>query len=105
MLIKNGTIIDGIKKKRFKGDVRIEGDKIRDVGKLKPRNGERSINAKNKFVVPGFVDILNRSDIHLSIFDNPSLPSVVKQGITTIVGGGCGSSLAPLARKEAIRST
>ena len=37
MLIKNGTIIDGTGAKRFKGDIRIEKDKIKEIGKLKPR--------------------------------------------------------------------
>ena len=104
MLIKNGTIIDGTGKERFKGDVRIEGDRIREVGNLKPRRREKIIKADNQFVVPGFVDIINRSDIHTSIFRRSGLRSLIKQGITTILGGSCGASLAPLVGKEAIRS-
>lgn len=104
MLIRNGTIVDGTGKERFKGDVRIRKDKISEVGNLNPKNGERVIDARNQFVVPGFIDILNRSDIHFSIFKKYSLRNLIKQGITTIVGGGCGSSLAPFASGEAIRS-
>lgn len=104
MLIKNGTIIDGTKRKGFKGDIRIEDDKIKEVGNIKLRKKERFIDAKGQFVTPGFIDIINRSDIHYSIFERPGLPSLIKQGITTIIGGGCGTSLAPLANKEAIRS-
>ena len=102
MLIKNGTIIDGTKRKRYKGDIRVEGDKIKEIGKLKARKSERVINAAGQFVVPGFIDILNRSDIHFSIFMRPDLRSLLTQGITTIVGGNCGASLAPLAGSEAI---
>lgn len=104
MLIKNGTIIDGRNTERFKADIRIEQDKIKDIGKLKARNKEPILDAAGQFVVPGFIDILNRSDIHLSLFEKPGLNSLLKQGITTIVGGGCGSSLAPLASQEAIRA-
>ena len=104
MLIKNGTIIDGTGAKRFKGDIRIEKDKIKEIGKLKPRKKERVIDAKNKFVAPGFVDIINRSDIHFSLFKDKGLRSFIKQGVTTILGGSCGASLAPLVGGEAIRS-
>lgn len=104
MLIHNGTIIDGTGRERFKGSVRIENGKIKQVGNLTSRNGERVIDAKNQFITPGFVDILNRSDIHLSIFQADSLRSFIKQGVTTILGGGCGSSLAPLAGPDAINS-
>ena len=102
MLIKNGTIIDGTKRKRYKGDIRVEGDKIKEIGKLKVQKSERVINATGRFVVPGFIDILNRSDIHFSIFTHPDLRSLLMQGITTIVGGNCGASLAPFAGTEAI---
>lgn len=104
MLIKNGTIIDGGNTERFKADIRIEGDRIKEIGSLKPKSKERIINAARQFVVPGFIDILNKSDIHLSLFEKPGLNSLLRQGVTTIIGGGCGSSLAPLANREAIRS-
>ena len=104
MLIKNGTIIDGTGKERFKADIRVEGDKIKEIGTLKLKGKEVVINAKNQFVTPGFVDILNRSDVHFSIFSSPALYNFVKQGVTTIVGGGCGASLAPLAGVNALRS-
>lgn len=104
MLIKNGTIIDGTKRARYKGDIRVVGDKIKEIGKLTARRKERVINAAGQFVAPGFVDMLNRSDIHFSIFTRPDLRSLVTQGITTIVGGNCGASLAPLAGGEAIHA-
>lgn len=104
MLIKNGTIIDGTGKERYKADIRVEDEKIKEIGALKPKRREIVINAKNKFVTPGFVDILNRSDVHFSIFDSPGLYNFIKQGVTTIVGGGCGASLAPLAGAGAIHS-
>ncbi|MFY9457408.1 MAG: amidohydrolase family protein [Candidatus Spechtbacterales bacterium] len=104
MLIKNGTIIDGTRRERYLGDIRIEKDIIKEIGKLKPRGGEKVIKAEQRIVAPGFVDIINRSDIHFSIFRNSGLNSVIKQGVTTILGGSCGASLAPLVGREAIRS-
>jgi N-acyl-D-amino-acid deacylase len=104
MLIKNGTIIDGTKKERLRGDIRIEGERIKEIGNLKARGGERVIDASDDFVAPGFIDIINRSDVHFSIFERSGLRSLLAQGITTILGGSCGSSLAPLANTEAFRS-
>ena len=103
MLIKGGTIIDGTGKARFKGDVRIDGELIKEIGKeMKERNDEYVIDAAGKFVTPGFIDVINRSDVHFSLLLRPGLNSLVKQGITTIIGGSCGASLAPLINKDAI---
>ena len=104
MLIQNGTIIDGTRRERFLGDIRVEKDIIKDIGKLKPHKGEKVIKADQRIVAPGFVDIINRSDIHFSIFRKFGLNSFLKQGVTTILGGSCGASLAPLAGREAIRA-
>lgn len=103
MLIKNGTIIDGTGKERFKSDIRIEGEIIKDISKnLQAKQGEFVINAENKFVTPGFVDIINRSDTHFALILRPGLNSIIKQGVTTIIGGSCGASLAPLVGWKAI---
>lgn len=104
ILIKNGTIIDGTQKERFRGDIRVEGDKIQAIGILTARKGERVIDARNYLVTPGFVDMTNHSDTYFSIFERPSLRSLLAQGITTIVGGNCGASLAPIVSPEAIKA-
>lgn len=96
MLIKNGTIIDGSGKKMFKANIRIEDDKITAIGDLKEKGEEQILDAKNLYITPGFVDILNHSDAYVTLFSNPSQDSLLQQGITTILMGNCGSSLAPL---------
>lgn len=97
MLIKGGTIIDGTGKKRFKGDVRVKNDKISEIGNLNSFSDEEVIDASGLFVTPGFVDILNHSDAYVTLFENLPQESLLRQGITTILMGNCGSSLAPLA--------
>jgi len=104
IIIKNGTIIDGTGKKMFPGDIGIKENKIKEIGNLQNERAEKIIDAKGKYVSPGFVDINNHSDTYWRIFLNPELQSLVYQGITTIVGGNCGSSLAPLANKEIIQT-
>jgi N-acyl-D-amino-acid deacylase len=104
VLIKNGTIIDGTGAKRFRADIGVKEDKIKKIGELQDEKGEVEIDAKGRIVCPGFVDVNNHSDTYWQIFSNPNLESLVYQGITTIIGGNCGSSLAPLATAENIAS-
>lgn len=104
IIIRNGNIIDGTGGEIYKADIGIRDDKIIDIGDLHNEKWEVEINADDKIVCPGFIDVNNHSDAYWQIFSNPSLDSLVYQGITTIVGGNCGSSLAPLADAEAISS-
>jgi N-acyl-D-amino-acid deacylase len=104
VLIKNGTIIDGNGKAMFKGDVAINDDQIVKIGDLAGEVGEKTIDAKNLFVSPGFIDISNRSDMYWQIFIDPTLECLLRQGITTIIGGNSGSSLAPIYSDDMLMS-
>ncbi|MEX2008397.1 MAG: amidohydrolase family protein [Candidatus Spechtbacterales bacterium] len=96
MLIKGGTVFDGTGAAATRSDVRIEKGVIQELGNLEPRGDELVINAEGTYVTPGFVDILNHSDAYVTLFSNPVQESLLQQGITTILMGNEGSSLAPL---------
>lgn len=104
VLIRNGIVIDGTGVPGVKQDIWIEGDTIYRVGNFAKVNAHTEINAQGLVVAPGFVDVLNHSDVHLTLFRYPSQESLLHQGITTIVGGMCGSSLAPLVHANVIAS-
>lgn len=104
IIIKGGTIIDGTGKERFRADVGIEEGKITKIGDLSGKEAKKQVEVWGKFVTPGFVDILNHSDSFWTLFTMPKQESLVYQGITTILGGNCGSSLAPLVSGEMINS-
>ncbi|MDO8560819.1 MAG: D-aminoacylase [bacterium] len=104
IVIKNGTIIDGSGKPRFEGDIGIQGVKIKEVGKIDEKGAKRVIEAFGLFVTPGFIDITNHSDSSGSLFDDPQQAACLTQGVTTILVGNCGVSLAPLASSEAIKA-
>jgi N-acyl-D-amino-acid deacylase len=104
VLIKNGTIIDGTGKPMFLGDVGIKEEKIREIGQLNHERAHIEIDAKDQYVCPGFVDVNNHSDTYWRIFSDPELESLLYQGITTIIGGNCGSSLAPLVNRDIIQT-
>lgn len=104
ILIKSGSVIDGSGKKPEIFDIGISEDKITDIGHLEGAKAKLVIDAAGKFVTPGFIDITNHSDTHLTLFSEPGQESLVMQGITSIIGGNCGASLAPLASSEAIQA-
>ena len=97
IIIKNGTVIDGAGKKVYKADLGVINGKIVTIGDLSKARADEIIDAKDKFVTPGFIDIHNLSDGYLTLFTVPTQDSLVRQGVTTAIGGSSGSSLAPLA--------
>lgn len=95
VLISGGTLIDGTGSARRLADVRIVGDTIKDIGKLKPQPGERVIDAKGLIVAPGFVDVHNHSERGFA--NDPTARTQTLQGITTIAVGPDGGSPFPIA--------
>jgi len=104
VLIKNGVVIDGTGKTKFMADVGIKDDKIAKIGELHDERGEIEINASGKYICPGFIDVNNHSDTYWQMCSHPELKSLITQGVTTIIGGNCGSSLAPLAQAQTIET-
>ncbi len=97
ILIKNGEIIDGTGKKRFKNDILIQNDKIKEIGNFHDEKVDLVIDAKDLVVTPGFIDCHTHLDF---FFPSPRhadvLASWAFMGVTTIVGGNCGFSPAPI---------
>jgi N-acyl-D-aspartate/D-glutamate deacylase len=104
ILIKNGTVIDGTGEPGMKTNVAISKNKIAKIGELGFAKSQIEIDALGKIVAPGFVDIHNHSDGYWRIFLEPELPSLILQGITTIIGGNCGASIAPLTDGRIVES-
>ena len=97
ILIRDGMVIDGKRGRMRREDIGINGDKIKFIGDLAGGSSAGlEIDANGKYVAPGFIDLTNHSDTHWRIFSSPGQESMLYQGITTILGGNCGVSLAPL---------
>lgn len=96
LLIKNAFVLDGSGKKMFRGDVAVKKDVIVKVGDLANARAIEEIDAADLYLAPGFIDILNHSDSYLTLLSHPEFESLITQGVTTILLGHCGSSLAPL---------
>ena len=106
ILIKDGTLIDGSGRPRFRADLGLSGGVIKAVGSpvLAGAEGRKAVSASGKFVAPGFVDITSHADTSGALFLNPGQDYLLTQGVTTILVGNCGASLAPLVSSEAAQS-
>lgn len=102
ILIKNGTVIDGTGKPGFLADVALQDGVIQDVGALKDAKAHTVTDAEGRYVAPGFIDVTNHSDVTTALFSDPSLASMALQGVTTILGGNCGVSLAPFTDPDIV---
>ncbi|MBD3238080.1 MAG: amidohydrolase family protein [Candidatus Moranbacteria bacterium] len=103
-LIKNGTIIDGTGKKARSGQILVRDDKIQALDSIPSNGNYLEIDAQDAIVCPGFIDVNNHSDSYWTLFEYPGQESLLYQGITSIVGGNCGSSLAPIFKEQGIDS-
>lgn len=93
-LIKNAKVYDGTGNKAFMADVLIEGQTIKKIGAIPAQEGWEVVDAGGLALSPGFIN--THSHMELEIIKNPSLDSVIQQGITTEILGQDGSSVAPL---------
>jgi N-acyl-D-amino-acid deacylase len=93
LLIRNGTIIDGTGAPRYTADVAVDGGRIAQVGRLEQARADSEIDASGKVVAPGFIDAHTHDDRLL--LSGPDMAPKVSQGVTTVVAGNCGISLAP----------
>ena len=84
-IIKNGAIYDGTGAKPFTGDIALQDDTIAAIGDLKGATATNIIDATNKAVSPGFIDLQSQSMISL-IQDGRSL-GAIKQGVTLEIFG------------------
>jgi N-acyl-D-amino-acid deacylase len=92
VVIRRGAVFDGLGNQPISADVGISGGRVVAIGSIAER-GNFEIDARGLAVAPGFIDIHSHGDG--TLWDDPRLESVVRQGITTIVVGQDGSSRAP----------
>ena len=93
-LITNARIIDGAGNPWYRGGLLIRGERIAAVGPRIPADAGRVIDADGLVVCPGFIDVHNHWDRGLLEF--PDGEQVVRQGVTTLVGGPCGGGVVDM---------
>ncbi len=95
LLIEGGELVDGTGAARVRADLGITGERITAIGQLAQATARTRVNATGRIVAPGFIDVHTHDDqllLHAPAGPHPKL----SQGVTTVVTGNCGISLAPL---------
>jgi N-acyl-D-aspartate/D-glutamate deacylase len=93
LIIAGGTIVDGTRFPRFRGDLGVVGGRIAEVGDLSQATAERRLEATGSIVAPGHIDSHTHYDAQ--IFWDPTCSNAGENGITTVVAGNCGFGFAP----------
>ena len=100
ILFKGGTVIDGTGAPRVRADVAVAGERILAVGVLEDMAAARTVDAAGRILSPGFIDAHTHDD-NLLLVDRDMIPKT-SQGVTTVIAGNCGVSMAPLTLDGAV---
>jgi N-acyl-D-amino-acid deacylase len=97
LVVRNGTVVDGSGLARYRGDVAVRHGRIAAIGRIKER-GRREIDAEGHVVAPGFIDGHTHMDAQIAW--DPLGTSSCWHGVTSVVMGNCGFTLAPARATE-----
>lgn len=101
LVIHGGTIVDGTGAPAFTGSLYLSGSRIACIKPEAQASEEatEALNASGKIVAPGFVDVHTHYDAQA--FWDPTLSPSPFHGVTTIIGGNCGFTIAPVSEDPA----
>jgi N-acyl-D-amino-acid deacylase len=94
LLIVDGIVVDGTGADRIRADVAVSNGRITALGDLSNIQAAERLDAGGNIVAPGFVDAHTHDD--RLVLSSPDMTPKISQGVTTVIAGNCGVSLAPL---------
>jgi N-acyl-D-amino-acid deacylase len=97
LIIRNGTVVDGSGLPRYRADIATLGGQIAAIGEVSG-SAKEVIDAEGQIVAPGFID--GHTHMDAQVFWDPIGTCSCWHGVTTVVMGNCGFSLAPCAEKD-----
>ena len=98
LILRGGTVIDGTGRPGEIADVLVQDGVIAEIGNLNGRSADREIDASDRVVSPGFIDVHTHMDAQIAW--DPLGESSCFHGVTTAVMGNCGFTLAPVRPDE-----
>ena len=93
LLIRNATVVDGTRAPRYEADIAVNNGRIAAIGRLEGAQADVELDASGRIAAPGFIDAHTHDD--RLMLSAPDMAPKVSQGVTTVVAGNCGCSLAP----------
>ena len=97
LVIRNGTVVDGTGLPSYRADVAVSGNRIAAIGRIREK-GKEEIDATGKVVSPGFID--GHTHMDAQVFWDPIGSCSSWHGVTSVVMGNCGFTLAPGAPEQ-----
>jgi N-acyl-D-amino-acid deacylase len=94
LVIRDALLIDGSGAPGVRADLAVKDDRITEIGDLSRMKGGREFKATGLALTPGFIDTHTHDD--RALLSGPLMTCKVSQGVTTVIAGNCGISLAPL---------
>ncbi|MGH7805977.1 MAG: amidohydrolase family protein, partial [Candidatus Binatia bacterium] len=101
-VIRGGTIVDGTRVPRYRGDLGIKDGKIAKIGKIAASDGKQCLDAAGLIVAPGAIDLHTHYDAQ--IHWDPYCTIGSWHGVTSVTIGNCGFGFAPVHNKDADRA-
>src|SRR4029434_2112029 len=104
LIVRNGMIVDGTGFARYRADVGVKDGRITEIGRIRA-TAPTTIDAEGRFVAPGIIDLHTHYDVQP--FWDRLCTSSIWHGVTTVLAGNCGLTLAPLRpeHREAMLAT
>ena len=96
LILRHATVVDGTRAPRYTADIAVRGERIAAIGRLDGARAGTELDASGRIVAPGFIDAHTHDD--RLMLSAPEMAPKVSQGVTTVVAGNCGVSLAPAPR-------
>src|SRR5437660_4274438 len=93
LLIRNATVVDGTRAPRYEADIAVSNGRIAAIGRLEGAQADVGLDISGRIAAPGFIDSHTHDD--RLMLSAPDMAAKVSQGVTTVVAGNCGCSLAP----------